>query len=97
MKIVIEGMEIEIPDDSRILTQLENLKTSQEEEAHSDARDSFKTMASDAVMDLTNDTNEDALSGMSLIVSLDRDDDPKVVRSALIDIKKRLPRVKKEE
>ena len=96
MRVEVDGIVLDIPADSRVVTQLGNLKEVQEEKVFSDARDGFSTLATDAVMDLTNADNVDALSGMSLIVSLDSEADPQIVKTELISVKKSI-RKKREE
>lgn len=68
--IVVDGMKIEVPAGSRLLSQLSNLITEQKRQLYEKERAIFCQGVKEAVRTLV-DGREDALAGMTLVFPLD--------------------------
>jgi hypothetical protein len=95
--IVMDGREIEVLADNRLVSQIQNLQEKQAEQVYDEQRNSFKAAALEAINGLLSEEetghDAEALEGMSLIIPLDGTvEDVVLTQSAKVIVKQRMPK-----
>lgn len=100
VKVLINGIEIEVPANSRVVTQLQNIREKQLEEEFATTRKEVSIQLKDAVQEVLEQLDENqtsALEGMTFVIVLDTNDEPQLVASNKVVVKKRVAKEDDEE
>jgi hypothetical protein len=95
VKFEINGKEVTIDADSKLLAKLETLEKVSLQAQFADSRLSFKDSCKQAVDNQMDGIEAEALEGMTLIYKLD-DNEPQLIESVKVKIMQRMPRATAE-